>query len=65
VTQDDQLASLRNAARRIAVDCRRVVQGCLREEEWQDADVEFAAIILTGLIEAITAGGDCDRRQPL
>ncbi len=30
---------------RLARDCRQIVQGCLREEEWQDADQEFLSII--------------------
>jgi hypothetical protein len=29
----------------MAVRCRRVVQVCLREEEWIDADREFYQII--------------------
>lgn len=42
------------AARRMAVECRRIIQGCLREEEWQDADQEFAAIILAGLSKLVS-----------
>jgi hypothetical protein len=38
-----------NLAWRIAVECREVVQPCLREEEWPDADREFAAIISAAL----------------
>ena len=34
---------------RLAVQCRRIVQACLREEEWLDADHEFYLIILAGL----------------
>lgn len=34
---------------RLARACRRVVQCCLREEEWADADREFYAIIFMGL----------------
>jgi hypothetical protein len=26
-------------------DCRHIIQGCLREEEWQDADREFFDVI--------------------
>ena len=33
------------AAWRAARDCRYVVQGCLREEEWRDADLEFYEVI--------------------
>lgn len=38
-------------ALRLARACRRVVQACLREEEWADADEEFARIIAAGLEE--------------
>jgi hypothetical protein len=34
---------------RIARQCRAVVQTCLREEEWADADREFCAVISAGL----------------
>ncbi|WP_422927526.1 hypothetical protein [Singulisphaera sp. PoT] len=37
-------------AGRIAVRCRRVVQACLREEEWADADREFYLIIREELL---------------
>ena len=33
-------------AMRLAQDCRCIVQGCLREEEWQDADHEFYDVIV-------------------
>jgi DNA-binding FadR family transcriptional regulator len=33
---------------RIAKECRSIVQGCLREEEWQDADREFFEVIASG-----------------
>jgi hypothetical protein len=33
--------AIHEAAIRIARQCRRIVQGCLREEEWQVADLEF------------------------
>jgi hypothetical protein len=36
-------------AARLAVRCRRIVQACLREEEWLDADREFYMIIREGL----------------
>jgi hypothetical protein len=38
-------------AQRMARACRHVVQGCLREEEWLDADEAFFEIILAGLRE--------------
>jgi hypothetical protein len=34
---------------RIALGCRRIVQGCLREDGWQDADREFFRVIKLGL----------------
>lgn len=37
--------ALREVAMRIAVRCRWVVQACLREEEWADADREFYLIV--------------------
>jgi hypothetical protein len=37
---------------RLAVQCRRIVQTCLREEEWLDADREFYLIIRAGLEHA-------------
>lgn len=33
----------------LARDCRGVVQACLREEEWRDADAEFFDAIYSGL----------------
>lgn len=36
-------------AMRLARQCRHIVQACLREEEWQDADREFFAVIREGL----------------
>ena len=38
-------AALHETAVRIAVRCRRIVQACLREEEWIDADREFYHVI--------------------
>ena len=40
---------LHETAVRLAVRCRRVVQACLREEAWIDADREFYLIICDGL----------------
>jgi hypothetical protein len=42
---------------RLAVQCRRIVQACLREEEWTDADREFYLIIRRGL-ETFRSGDD-------
>jgi hypothetical protein len=43
------------AAVRLAVRCRRIVQACLREEEWIDADREFYEIIRDGLREFMSS----------
>jgi hypothetical protein len=39
-------------ALRLARQCRRIVQACLREEEWHDADREFYTVIRQGLEKA-------------
>jgi hypothetical protein len=44
-----QEGEIEDAARRMARACRRIVQACLREEEWADADEEFERVILAGL----------------
>jgi len=36
-------------AMRLARQCRRIVQACLREEEWPEADREFYTVIREGL----------------
>lgn len=36
---------------RLAKQCRNVIQCCLREEEWRDADMEFYRLIRAGLEE--------------
>lgn len=33
----------------MARECRTVIQSCLREEEWPDADREFFGVIANGL----------------
>ncbi len=38
------LPEIHEAAIRIARGCRRIIQACLREEEWSDADREFYLI---------------------
>lgn len=54
-------ARLQAAALRMARRCRRVVQGCLREEEWRDCDIEFEAIILQELRRLLKDDdGNCD-----
>jgi hypothetical protein len=40
-------------ALRLARQCRRIVQSCLREEEWADADLEFSTVIRAGLEELV------------
>lgn len=40
---------MREAVRTIALECRHLIQGCLREEEWRECDREFEAIILPRL----------------
>jgi hypothetical protein len=34
---------------RLAVQCRRIIQAVLREEEWIDCDHEFYSVIYKGL----------------
>lgn len=41
--------NLHEFALQIARRCRQIIQGCLREEEWHDADEEFCAVILAEL----------------
>jgi hypothetical protein len=40
-------------ALRVARQCREIIQACLREEEWADAEEEFRWLILAGLNEAV------------
>jgi hypothetical protein len=42
---DERLKRGEELAMQIAQDCRYIIQGCLREEEWQDADHEFFCVI--------------------
>jgi hypothetical protein len=42
---------LTQIAIRVARQCREVIQTCLREEEWADAEEEFRWLILAGLRE--------------
>lgn len=48
--EEEMLRRLRKVASGIAVECRRVIQGCLREEEWRECDREYEAIILSRLV---------------
>jgi hypothetical protein len=51
-------------AAKLAVQCRRIVQACLREEEWIDADREFYLIIRDGINALMTesSGRESDTR---
>ena len=40
---------LAQLATRIARECREIIQACLREEEWADAEEEFRRVILAAL----------------
>lgn len=40
---------IHEAAARMAYQCRRLIQACLREEEWGDADYAFYMVIRDGL----------------
>jgi hypothetical protein len=50
-------ALLPAAALRMARRCRHIVQGCLREEEWADADAEFYSVILEELQQVVRESG--------
>jgi hypothetical protein len=49
-------ARTHETAIRIARRCRHIVQACLREEEWADADREFYKVVRQEL-EAFKGGG--------
>jgi hypothetical protein len=59
---DSELASdaADKMAWRIAQECRGIVQACLREEEWQDADREFFDVIANGIAE-LTSSTEVDK----
>ena len=42
---DERRKSRDELAMRLAQECRYIIQGCLREEEWLDADYEFYEIL--------------------
>ena len=44
---------------RLAVQLRRIVQACLREEEWVEADRQFYLVIREGLERFREGGGAC------
>ncbi len=43
--------AIHSLAIRLARQCRNIIQSCLREEEWRDADTEFYRVIRAGLEE--------------
>ena len=55
MARDLSAIELKRIARRLARQCREIIQSCLREEEWPDAEDEFARAILTGLREATSS----------
>ena len=50
MTSSIQKPQLDDLALQLARKCRVVIQSCLREEEWGDADREFFAVISAGLV---------------
>ena len=48
---------IHSLAIRLARECRSIVQVCLREEEWIEADREFYRVIRAGLEELSSARG--------
>jgi hypothetical protein len=52
---------IHDAAVRIARRCRYLIQACLREEEWGDADREFYLVIREEL-ERLPVGKGCANR---
>lgn len=52
-------AATHEAAVRLAVQCRRMIQACLREEEWIEADRQFYQVIREGLERFRNGGGAC------
>jgi hypothetical protein len=52
--------AIHQLAIRLARACRNIVQSCLREEEWHEADREFYLVIRRGL-EDFKAGATHER----
>jgi hypothetical protein len=50
-TCDQDRSNIGEIAWQLAQQCRSIVQACLREEEWQDADREFCDVIRQGITE--------------
>ena len=51
-TAEAAMPSHEQIAIKVARRCREIIQTCLREEEWADAEEEFRRLILAGLQEA-------------
>jgi hypothetical protein len=49
---------------RLAKQCRHIVQGCLREEEWRDCDLEYYKVIRAGLEEFSTSRHAKPKQEP-
>jgi hypothetical protein len=47
----------------LARDCRSIVQSCLREEEWRDADAEFFDAIFNGLKKEVDRSQKLDQER--
>lgn len=52
---------LEDVSWKLARQCRYVIQACLREEEWIDADQEFHDLIRAELVRLM--GKTCDSRR--
>ncbi len=50
------------AAIGMARRCRHIIQACLREEEWRDADFEFYMIIRDGIEQCLIEVRDTSAR---
>jgi hypothetical protein len=49
-------AATHETAIRIARRCRHIIQACLREEEWRDADREFYRVCREELAASVQVG---------
>ena len=49
---------------KLALQCRRLIQACLREEERIDADREFYLVIREALERFRPGGGECSSGTP-
>lgn len=55
IASEEAQPAIHAAALRAALRCRYLVQSCLREEEWGDADREFYLVIREELERFVTA----------